>query len=104
MLALVRTEGRIISADIAGQRIKGPTPDSPLSALNLGLYGSTAGEGVELNILLESSAPLEVYLEDHRYSLPQIEGFEVTPRPDWMMPSPTFVSDATLARHTIVIE
>ena len=104
MLALVRTEGRIISADIAGQRIKGPTPDSPLSALNLVLYGSTAGEGVELNILLESSAPLEVYLEDHRYSLPQIEGFEVTPRPDWMMPSPTFVSDATIVRHTIVIE
>jgi hypothetical protein len=104
MLALIRTEGRIIGADIAGQNIQGPTPDSPLAALNLGLYGSTAAESVELNILLESPAPLEVYLEDHRYSLPQIEGFEVTPRPDWMMPSPTFVSDATIARHTIVIE
>ncbi|MFO7730155.1 MAG: M28 family peptidase, partial [Spirochaetia bacterium] len=104
MLALVKTDEQIIGASLAGHKIQGPAPESPLSALNLGIYGSTAGEGVELNIILASPAPLEIYLEDHRYSLPQIEGFEVTPRPDWMMPSPTFVSDATLARHTIVIE
>ena len=104
MLALINTEGQIIGADLAGRKLEGPAPGSPLSALNLGIYGSTAGEGVELNIILESEAALEVYLEDHRYSLPQIEGFDISPRPDWMMPSPTFVSDATIARRTLVVE
>jgi len=104
MLALINTEGQIISADLAGRKIQGPAPESPLAALNVGIYGSTAAEGIELNILLASPAPLEIYLEDHRYSLPEIKGFEVSPRPDWMMPSPTFVSDATIVRRTLIVE
>ncbi len=104
MVAIVRTEGNIVSARIAGKNIEGPEPETPLSHLNLGLYGSTAGEGLVLEIVLNESAGLEIFLEDHSYKLPRIEGFEIQQRPEWMMPSPTFISDSTIVRHTIRIK
>ncbi|MEZ4712953.1 MAG: M28 family peptidase [Caldilineaceae bacterium] len=102
MLARLSTAGQIIAATIEDQPMADISATSPYELLNLGFY-TVAGEGVVVTLTQPESAPVTVMLEDHTYALPTIEGMTIQPRPAWMMPSPTFVSDATLVRQTVTI-
>jgi hypothetical protein len=102
MVARLSTEGQIVRATVAGQPIPGVSAEAPLSRLDLGLH-AVAGDGIEVTLAMAEGATLTLQLEDHVYRLPEVEGLEVRPRPAWMMPSPTFVSDATLVRRTVTL-
>ncbi|MEZ4736454.1 MAG: hypothetical protein R3E79_55920 [Caldilineaceae bacterium] len=102
MLARLSTAGQIVAATVAEQPMAEISTTSPAASLNLGFY-SVAGEGVVLTLTQREPAPVTVLMEDHTYALPVLEGMSIQPRPAWMMPSPTFVSDATLIRQTVTI-
>ncbi|MCK7511312.1 MAG: hypothetical protein MZV70_49485 [Desulfobacterales bacterium] len=68
----------------------------------IGLH-AVAGEGFEIQLVIRGGGKVTLNIEEHVYSLPEIPGLTIRPRPDWMLPSPTFVSDATILRTTAVI-
>ncbi|MEZ4862785.1 MAG: M28 family peptidase [Caldilineaceae bacterium] len=102
MMARLSTSGMIVAATVEDQPMADISAASPSASLNLGFY-SVAGDGVTVALTQQEAAPITVMLEDHTYALPAIEGMSIQPRPAWMMPSPTFVSDATLIRQTVTI-
>ena len=57
-------------------------------------------EGVELNLEIKSSAPLELYVEDWSYGLPEIPGRIYKDRPDHIVPSPFHYSDGTVVMRS----
>ena len=102
LVAHLSTTGQIVAAAIEGKPMDDVTAATPYSALKLSFY-AVAGDGVALTLTLAEPASVTVAMEDHTYALPTIDELTIQPRPAWMMPSPTFVSDATLVRRTVTI-
>lgn len=52
--------------------------------------------GFELTLDVTSDAPFKVTVIDRSHPLPDIQGFQVRPRPDSMMPSPSWLNGSTM--------
>ncbi len=76
--------------------------DAPAQTLWIEIYGLT-GEEIALDLALRGEGGVTLMMEERLFSLPELADMPITPRPDWMMPSPTFVSDMTLARYTFTL-
>lgn len=93
-----------VGATVEGRPVDGISPETPRDLVMMDFHAVIDdGEGIEVALTLDGDAPVSVFLEDHVYALPEVEGMDARPRPDWMMPSPTFVSDATLIRRTVTM-
>ena len=102
MVVQLSTEGAFIGSTIAGQPLGRVSADAPKSRLFAPIQAA-AGEGVQVELTLRDASSVTVELEDRSYALPEADGMAIEPRPTWMMPSPTFVSDATIVRRTVTI-
>jgi hypothetical protein len=102
LIARISTEGKIVGATLAGEPVADMSPESPRSTFFFSIYAA-AGEGLEMSLTLAEAAPVTVLLEDHAYGLPEIDNMSIQPRPDWMIPSPTFISDATVVQQTVTL-
>ncbi len=98
------SDAPFVGAEVEGRPVDGISPETPRDLVMMDFHAVIDdGEGIEVALTLDGDAPVSVFLEDHTYALPEIEGMDARPRPDWMMPSPTFVSDATLIRRTVTL-
>jgi hypothetical protein len=98
----VQTAGEIHAATLVGRPLDEITADQAHHDLWIDLFGF--GEGVvELELRVQGEGEVLLWIEDRLYSLPELAGIEITPRPAWMMPSPSFVSDATLLRSSLTL-
>jgi len=102
MIVRISTEGQIVGGAVAHRQLDGMSAETPRSALVFGIHAA-ADDGLEVTLTLQDSSPVTLLLEDHSYSLPDIDGIAIRPRLAWMMPSPTFISDATVVRRTVTI-
>ena len=102
MVVQLSTEGVFIDSTIAGKPLGRVSADAPKSRL-FATVQAAAGEGVLVELTLRDASSVTVELEDRSYALPEADGMVIEPRPTWMMPSPTFVSDATIVRRTVTI-
>lgn len=102
MVAQFSTDGAFIRSTIAGQPLGRVSAESPRSRL-FATIQAAAGDGLDVELTLREGASVTVELEDRSYTLPDFDGLSVQARPARMMPSPTFISDATIVRNTITI-
>jgi hypothetical protein len=58
---------------------------------------------LDLAFTLAGAGGVRVQLEERLYHLPDLAEMEIAPRPAWMMPSPTFVTDSSLVRTSFVL-
>ncbi len=65
---------------------------NPRQELMIGLHAA-GSQGLTLDLSLRGGGDLTLTIGEHLYSLPQLPGLTIQPRPDWMMPSPTFITD-----------
>lgn len=78
------------------------TREEPARLLWVELYGNEAPT-LDLEVALVGEGELRVQVEERLYALPELAGMKIAPRPAWMMPSPTFVTDSTLIRTDFVV-
>lgn len=102
MVAQFSTDGAFVRSTIVGKPLGRVSADAPKSRL-FATIQAAAGDGLEVGLTLRDASSVTVELEDRSYSLPEIDGMAIEPRQSWMMPSPTFVSDATIVRRTVTI-
>lgn len=57
-----------------------------------------------LILAVRGEGAVTITVEERIYALPDLPGITITPRPDWMIPSPTFVTDTSLIRRTFVVQ
>jgi hypothetical protein len=100
----VETDGLVEQAGLFDQSLDVvANPANPRRLLWIDLFGFT-GEDVELALTIRGEGGVRLRVEERIYRLPELDGLIITPRPAWMMPSPTFVTDTTLLRHHFEIE
>ena len=63
-------------------------------------YHGLPEDGVELKLILKSSRPLKIRVNDRTFGLPEIPGANFKARPDYMMPISLPYSDATFVTKT----
>jgi hypothetical protein len=63
-------------------------------------YNGLPEDGVELKLILKSSRPLKIRVNDRTFGLPEIPDANFKPRPDYMMPVALPYSDATFVTKT----
>jgi hypothetical protein len=99
----VQTEGQMVATSVLGKPLNEIVNEQdPAKRITFGLH-AIAGEGVEVHLVIRGEGAVTLSVEEHVYALPEIPGLTIQPRPEWMMPSPTFVSDATILRSTITL-
>jgi hypothetical protein len=102
VLQLEADEG-MVAVKIMGRPLdKLATPMQPAQLVWIELY-AVETTTIDLELTLAGAGSLRVLLEERLYRLPDLQGFEITPRPRWMMPSPTFVTDSSLIRTSFVL-
>lgn len=102
-VVVVQTEGQMVAAELLGKPLNEIVSEQdPAKQIMFGLHAIT-GEGLEMNLVIRGEGTVTLNIEEHIYSLPEMPGLTIRPRPDWMLPSPTFVSDATILRHTVTL-
>lgn len=100
----VKSAGEIQQAGVLGHRLDQlATQDNPSQELWIEIHGFP-GRSIDLALTVRGTGRVELGIEERTYRLPELDGVEIAPRPAWMMPSPTFVTDSTLVRHTVVLE
>ncbi|MEE8137659.1 MAG: M28 family peptidase [Thermoanaerobaculia bacterium] len=82
----------ILAFRLNDQRIEIDGSGEPLQALIAGV----PEEGVRLGFELTDRWPVELGLIDQSYGLPVIPGRSFQPRPDWIVPSPSWLNHTTL--------
>ncbi|HJP92472.1 MAG TPA: M20/M25/M40 family metallo-hydrolase [Pyrinomonadaceae bacterium] len=70
-------------------------PSPPMRNWGLQFYALPV-EGVEVSLKLQAGKPFKMVLVDRSYGLPEIAGAAAKPRPDYIIPTPYAISDATL--------
>jgi hypothetical protein len=100
----------IFYADAETRVRKASLDGKPLYASDSGARDAAAGplrvsfvappaEGLELTVELDAAAPFKLGVEDLSYGLPEAQGVSVRPRPEEMMPVPSYrTSDTTVVR------
>jgi hypothetical protein len=102
-IVAVQTEAPMVSASLLDKPLNEVVnPQNPLHQIKFALH-TIPGEGLELGLVVQRKGIVTLDIEEHVYSLPEIPGLTIRPRPDWMLPSPTILSDATILRHTFTI-
>lgn len=77
-------------------------PDRPAQRVWLEFYGVDT-DIMDLELTIAGSGDVGLWVEERRFGLPDMADGPIRPRPDWMMPSPTFISDSSLIRTSFVL-
>jgi hypothetical protein len=94
------TQGTIARAQIDRQPLT-PLLPKQRQALKFIFFGLPPA-GIELNLELTDSQPVQMKLEDYTWGLPAISGKAIAPRPADLMPAPGH-PDYTIVRKQVTI-
>lgn len=97
-ICLITTDSQVFKATVNGKHIKVKEGSNQIAIGEqwvLEYYG-VPSEGIELIIETPASQAVKISVEDRSYGLPQIPGLIIRPRPDYLMPVPSPLSDMTL--------
>ena len=100
----VQASGEIVAASVDGKEIaRNGVPKDRREQLAFS-YAGVPEKGFELSLRVDSSAPVEVTVDDISEGLPEVPGMQIIPREPWMMPLQTQAMDPTRVRKTFVLE
>ncbi|MGB8509408.1 MAG: M28 family peptidase, partial [Pyrinomonadaceae bacterium] len=102
---LIHTDAgtEVLSATVNGKSVSCDASASPQGALCGVLrlsYAAPPPDGIELRLEVRAARPLRLTVQDVTYELPQVAGRVYAPRPDELMPAPSFRSDNTIVGKT----
>ncbi len=99
----LEAEGGFAGVQILGKPLaEVASAAQPAQVLWVELYGIETTT-IDLEFTLVGSGSVRVQIEERFYQLPDLAEVEIAPRPTWMMPSPTFVTDSSLVRTNFVL-
>ena len=93
---------RTTQASLNGKELKATGPNSKFEmGTDWGVrYYAPQNPGIDLDLVMESAAAVNVRLIGLSHGLPNIPNTPVTNRPDYMMPAPVMLSDSTMVSRT----
>jgi hypothetical protein len=101
----VTTDAQLFAASVNGKSVGGDAGGA--QALNAGAsspwglqYYALPAEGIELTLTTSPSQPLKISVEDRSYALPDVPGKTIRPRPDYLTPVASPLSDTTVIVKT----
>lgn len=97
----------IVTAALQGEpltELTTPIPETGLRRVIWVMVQGMSGEPIQLELALQRDGAVSMMVEERTLALPTPAGMTIAPRPAWMMPSPTFVTDMTIARYHYTVE
>ncbi|HEX8560042.1 MAG TPA: M20/M25/M40 family metallo-hydrolase [Pyrinomonadaceae bacterium] len=102
--AYVDASSKVVAAAVNGKAIAPVAsearndPEPPWAITYLGL----PEEGLELKLTVRTNQPVKLRVDDRTYGLPQVAGSPVQARPDYIIPTPSPLSDVTIVSKSFV--
>lgn len=99
-------ESDVLRATLDGKTILdggSKTPDGAHAGLRVS-FAAPPPEGLELFLETRAAAPLNLFVQDLSFGLPEAQGQTFRPRPDDTMPAPSYrTSDTTVVRRMLAL-
>ena len=102
--AYVDASSEVVAAAVNGKAIEPARdgarvgPGAPWAMTYVGL----PAEGAELRLTVKANQPVRLRVDDRTYGLPQVAGQPAQARPDYIIPTPTSLSDVTIVSKSYV--
>jgi hypothetical protein len=100
--ATVEVKTRVEAATLNGKPIDVEALADRNEALRIVYYAFPEG-GVRLSLRVQADGPFEVEVRDWTPGLPAVQGLNVRPRPDHMVPAAFDLTDTTMIKKTFVV-
>jgi hypothetical protein len=93
----IYVQGNTLDGTVNGKPIASDDPNNHIPFGNQWVMNCWAipDDGVDLTLSLKPGQPLKINAVDRSYTLPEIPGMVVKPRPDYIMATPSGYSDST---------